>query len=223
MTLTVADDQGAIASDDVVLTAREGFTTDPEDGLYLTFAQSGYNVEQQENIPLHPQGSFETAGVGSWTEDAVSTIEYNSGTKIEVRATKMWWGNDRSPMTIEFIDGSSNTVGSIDYNPQSYSGNAVNFYKNGALVYSQSEINPDRSYSHWEGSSPSMNGKLYGYFEFLNDKIKFNSYRALSSFGVDFDVEYDLTDVKHIRITSKALGTYSTGRAGSYAKLLPVV
>ena len=184
-----------------------------KDGVYLTFAHSGYNIAPRESVNLHPNGSYKSADVDNWTEKAIATISYTNGTQIEVFASKMWWGGDRCPMDIEFLDASYNTIGSINFNPTSYSGNAVYFYRNGDLVYTHDENNQSIEDAQYDG-------KLYGTFQFINSKIKFDSYHSSGSFGTDFELNYDLSNVKYIRCTTQALGTYYEGRALSYTKLL---
>jgi len=186
---------------------------DAKDGLYLTFAHSGYNVAPKESVKLHPNGSYKSAGVNEWTEKSIATIPYEEGMQIEVFASKMWWGGDRCPMDIEFLDNSYNTIGKISFNPTSYSGNSVYFYRDGNLVYTHNENNQSIEDAQYDG-------KIYGIFQFINNKIKFDSYHNAGSFGTDFELNYNLSDVKYVRCTTQALGTYYEGRALSYTKLL---
>jgi len=218
LTLEVTDNNGGIASDDVVIYAYSSIiksieTFDKRDGLFLSFSESGDDIAKQENIPLHPNGTFKIAEVDSWTDKAIGMIDYKLNTKLEVYASKMWWSDDRCPMKIEFLDQSSNVLGKIEFNPESYSGNSVYFYRNEKLIYTHKENNQSIENSEYDGS-------FSGIFEFTNNKIKFNSFYSPKSFGTNFEVDYDLSNVKYIRSTTQALGTYSTGRAISYTKLL---
>jgi hypothetical protein len=125
----------------------------------------------------------------------------------------MWWGGDRCPMSIEFLDSSSAIIGSIEFNPKKYSGNSVYFYQNGKLIYTHNENNQSIQYSQYDGA-------LHGYFELKNNKINFNSYHSVKSFGTNFELNYDLSNIQYIRSTTQSLGTYYKGRAISYTKLL---